>query len=330
MGEPKNTIEINGKLYDARTGKLLNGRTKSKQPAGAVMDGVVKRPHKTAYTQAKPNQSSTKHHKRTEKSETLLRKSVKKPSLKPADQPKGSSSLLSDQAIKERIKRAHTVDKSSKIRRFARNPNFTKTTAPLAVKQPDLAKVKPASTPKHPDETTIQHFEQAVQDASSHLNKYTAKKKRKLLRSKKINALAGSLAVVLLVGFFAWQNEPNIRIRLASADAGFSAHLPGYNPAGFGLSGPIQSQPGKVTINFKSRTDDRSFQITQAASNWSSESLSTELASKSNKQTWQEQGKTVYTYDDSSAAWVDSGVWYQIEGNADLTSDQLRRIVNSF
>ena len=46
-------------------------------------------------------------------------------------------------------------------------------------------------------------------------------------------------------------------------------------------------------------------------------------------QTKEEKGRTVYIYDDSNATWVDGGIWYQIEGDSSLSSDQLLNIVAS-
>ncbi len=54
------------------------------------------------------------------------------------------------------------------------------------------------------------------------------------------------------------------------------------------------------------------------------------LTNKQPFQTFQDAGKTIYIYEDSKATWVNGGVWYQINGNASLTSDQLLRIANSF
>lgn len=338
MGESKNIIEINGKRYDARTGSVVgHSKNSPKKPSGIVMDGVVRKAHPAVPTPKKPvvarskAQTAHAHHKKTKRSSTLMRKGLKKPAAT-HKKPEITPSIGSN--VHARIERARAVVQSKKISRFSEVKSFTKTVAPVAVAHPKnekatAARKKAAAQSGAP---TIQHFEQAMQNATSHLTKYSEKKTKRLFKNKKINAVAGSLAVLLLVGFFGWQNAPNLKMRLAAADSGVSAaHLPAYKPAGFGMTGPIKTEPGKVTVSFKSRTDDRNFTISQAASNWNSESLyNNELASKPNKQTWNEQGKTVYIYDDTSATWVDAGVWYKIEGNAELTTDQLLRIVNSF
>lgn len=299
------------------------------------MDGVVRKtqtvatsvPKKATIARGKA-QTALSHHKKVNRSKTLVRKGLKKPSV--ASKKDATTPVIASNS--PRFERAKNSVQSKKISRFSAPKTFTKTVAPLPVAHPRGYKAHTQKKPVHHETPTIQHFEQAMQNATSHLTKYSEKKTKKLFRSKKINALAGSLAVLLLVGFFGWQNAPNLKMRVASTNSGVSsAHLPSYKPAGFGMAGPIQSEPGKVTVSFKSRTDDRNFRITQASSNWNSEALyNNELASKTNKQSYQEQGKTVYIYDDSNATWVDGGVWYKIEGNANLTTDQLLRMVNSF
>lgn len=332
---------MNGKRYDARTGTLLGSNHKPKSKPGVIMDGVVKRAptapasHHKAVAVPKKTHPSAGHHKGVQRPKTLMRKGLKKPH--PTAKQKTTEPtilpLASEKEIQTRLKRAQKVMQSRYISRFGNEPALTKRSEPVPVAHPK-AHAKTLATQSHNASKTaphIQHFEQAINDASSHLTKFHAQKQKRIFKSKKINALSGTLAVFLMLGFFGWQNAPNLEMQVASRKAGFSASLPGYSPAGYGVAGTVQSQPGKVTVSFKSRTDDKGFSITQRASDWSSDSLlNNQLASKTNKQAWQEQGKTVYIYDGSNATWVDGGVWYQIESNASLTTDQLLRIVNSF
>jgi hypothetical protein len=107
--------------------------------------------------------------------------------------------------------------------------------------------------------------------------------------------------------------------------------MPAYTPAGFSLNRDVQVSPGKITVGFRSNTDDKEFTITQQASNWSSQAMVNNHLIASNKtyQSYDNNGKIVYIYDNSNATWVNGGVWYQINGNATLTSDQLIRIASS-
>lgn len=136
----------------------------------------------------------------------------------------------------------------------------------------------------------------------------------------------------LVVGFFAYQNAPNLSMRLASARAGLEGSLPSYSPAGFGLQGGVSYKPGQIELSYSSHSDDRSYKIIQSTSSWNSETLVQNyepLTQNSNYQTIPNKGKTVYVYNGSNATWVDAGVWYRIEGDSKLSSDQLLNVADS-
>lgn len=139
------------------------------------------------------------------------------------------------------------------------------------------------------------------------------------------------LAAVLLTGFVLYQNIPNLSMRIASSKAGFNASLPGYNPSGYTLSGPVVYSPGKITVNFSSNSDDRDYTLTQQVSNWNSQALIDNFFAVKNKdfETYQEKGKTIFLYDDKNATWVSGGVWYQIQDADELSSSQILNIASS-
>lgn len=120
-------------------------------------------------------------------------------------------------------------------------------------------------------------------------------------------------------------------MRLAASRAGVPGTLPNYQPSGFGMSGPIQYKAGQITIHYKSRSDSRAFHINQRSSEWDSATLLDQFVATNRRsyQTYQDNGKTIYIYDNDNATWVDGGIWYQIEGNSSLNSDQLLRLAAS-
>lgn len=356
MGNPASTIELNGKRYDARTGRIISessnqtaSATRRSEP-GMVLDGFVRRtpprntaaqssaePSKVQSSSAQSPKTTVKNTKRKlEKSKTLMRPAVKKPTaIKNDIQPMKPVPKLPAQNS-GRINRAQAVEKSPHISKFG-NPatsSVKKVHADLPVVAPSFAVLsKNVSNELH-------KLENALIDANSHLHeleKNTVKKvpllQRVGFKNRFANLAALTTAMLLLVGFFGYQNSAAISMRIAATRSGVNAQLPGYQPAGFGVAGGVKSEPGKVSVSFKSRTDDRSFTITQQASNWNSASLLANHVSKNYCntcfQTWQDSGKTVYIYDKSNATWVNGGVWYTVEGNADLTSDQLMRLANS-
>lgn len=311
-----------------------------------------------------PAKHSHSTHQNVQRSKTLKRPGLKKPQklapaaiLKPATQkpvtPQTPTHVVSKHP-EARLHRAKTVDKSSLITKFTRHaqnnaPKLEKRHAALPVAP---APIIPAAVEavehaiqhaahevshvahevSHAAQSTEKRLEHAVQNASSHLAELpaAAQKKRRTLTTKR-NIFAGTVSAMLLFGFFAWQNMPNLEMRLATTRAGFTASLPKYSPAGYGIEGSIKAEANKVEVSYQSRTDDKGFKITQQKSDWNSQTLQSEYITANNKQvnTYPTEGKTVYLYDESSATWVNGGIWYRIEGDAKLTPDQLQRIANS-
>jgi hypothetical protein len=338
LADLKKTIELNGKLYDAATGQVIEtARSISKPSPGAVMDGFVpSRPSKTpqSHIQRKP-----------EPSKTLMRPAVKKPELASKNNISVSAKLLA-KPTQGRTHRAKRISKSPLIRHFthpAHTSNVSKVNRPLPVTHPthDLSDKVAGLAQKAG--TQISHstqlVEKAIASSSSHLMRFEKDLMEKKSfwqrvgwKNKAANFSSLAAAFVLLVGFFAWQNTAQIEMRVAATRAGVSAHLPGYSPAGFGVTGPIQTEPGKVTVSFKSHTDERQFKVTKEASNWNSDSLLNNYFISSNRPTpisYPSDGKTIYIYDDTNATWVNAGVWYNIEGDSNLTTDQLLRLASS-
>lgn len=246
----------------------------------------------------------------------------------------------------------HTVQRQARAEAAAKSPLISRFGAPRSTvvkKEAHLPVVTPSSSIAAPSLPSIknavnnelQRLENVLQDANAHLHQLedgTTKKVsffRKLrFKNKYANIAALSAAFLLLVGFFGYQNQAAISMKVAASKSGVHATLPGYKPAGYGVAGGVKSETGKVSITYKSHTDDKSYTLTQQSSNWNSTALLANHVTKTRcstcYQTWQNDGKTVYIYDNSNATWVNGGVWYKVEGNADLTSDQLLRLANSF
>lgn len=294
-----------------------------------------------------------------ERSKTLMRHALNKPAVpKPESKTpaKKNSQPLPNSIHEARQKRAAAIPKSGAISRFGAHnaTGVTKKVEHLPVQAAPahqagthkIAHAKPA--PSHPpkvaasSQNTPRQSAVSFTDAIAHANSHEQPKASKPnLRHKTARKLgttsrvvsfgAATLAVLLLVGFVAYQNVPNIQMRLAATQAGFNAKLP-VTPSGFSMSGRIESAPGQITVNFRSNSDDRAYQITQKESDWTSTALLDNyvVANKLPYQTYEDKGKTIYIYDGSNATWVNGGVWYEIKGSSNLNSDQLVQIANSF
>lgn len=369
----KHVIELNGQKYDAKTGQLVSAaKTPVKKAATTAaatkhLDGFSRRPVNRAGTATKPL------HSKTQKSQTLMRKVVKKP-VAPA---KVHHTVTAPSAVQKTAKqapkfttikpgrtiRANSVSQSDLISKFGKQPaTIHSKVMPVKPAPADVSPKKPvaAAAPiqKAPAATPIQKapaaapaitnaaapkkkndvFQKAIENAASH-NAPKLKKSRmrnriakKLNVSPKLVSFTGGVMAVLLVGsVFAYQNMPEIAMKIAATRAGLNANLPAYQPSGFALAGPIKYDSGEVTINYKSNSDDRAFNVIQKNSSWNSETLLENFVETATQsyQTFQANGRTIYIYDGNKATWVDGGVWYNIDGQANLNSDQLLKIAES-
>ena len=374
LAKAKTTIELNGKLYDVRSGKIIgqaNSQTQIRPQSknhspGMAFDGFI-RPQKTAsHAPADPSPASpisvpeTRQRQKSavsraaaahaarkpQKAKTLMRPAVKKPKAIAADI-KAAQPVTLKKENKRRHMRAAGVQQSSLIKRFNHqaSPAIVKKAAVLPVAmQADAAAQQLSQQVAHlatSTETQVKHsvdiIEEGLRNASSHLERFEDSLvhgsflERFGFRNKAANLASLGVAFFLLTGFFAWQYAPHIQMRVAAAQSGVPANLPGYKPAGFSSASGFKAEPGKVSVTFRSNSDDRKFTITQQASRWSSDALLTNhiATSKRPYQTYQEEGKTVYIYENSNATWVNGGIWYSIDGDSSLTTDQLLRLANS-
>lgn len=341
MGTQNDTIELNGYKYDARTGAQL-GRADSQgsQSSGnnRSVDGFVRRPaNPTAVTPKQPTPSQNVHSK-VIKSKTLRRQGLKKPVLapkqaepSPAEKAIASRHLQPDHA---RIARAAQAQKHPHIAKFQ-----AKTSAqPIEIKPaPKLADTRAASEPTQVQRTMLplSPFDMALQNANGHEQPAPSKLTFKERASKKLKisprAFSASLGVLLVLGiggFLANQHLSTLAVQLAATRSGVEAKLPSYEPAGFSLSGPVEYSAGQISLSYQSNSDERNFKIVQKNSDWNSQALLENFVQTSDKQfqTVQDKGKTIYIYEGNNATWVSGGVWFQVEGESSLNTDQLLRI----
>jgi hypothetical protein len=314
------------------------------------MDGVAKHvsTSRPPLQRATPTYTAHTVHQKAEKSKTLMRSAVLKPVTKtkksmivesvqkqPKSHPKAP--LATNQ---HRSKRAAEVPKSHLISKFGANvPHPVK--AQLDVlpvqappEQEPLAKEVLFQSLHH----AVSPFQHALEQATSHTQPKHKKQrahhkiaKKMGVKPRVLNASAAALSVLLIGGFIAYQNVPNLAMRVAATKAGVHGGLPSYQPSGFSIKGPIQFSSGQITISYRSHSDDRAFSMVQRTSEWNSDALLKNFVAVDNRayQTYQDEDKTIFMYDSGNATWVDNGVWYQIEGKEALSSDQLLRMAKS-
>lgn len=229
------------------------------------------------------------------------------------------------------------VQKSPHISKFARDPqavvaarhkaDIAPATHPVVHKVAAATTPHSISTPTHRTAKDVKHAElgKALATAQS-VNEPTKKP-----RSRALNVMAASLGVLLITGYFTYVNMPNLSVRVAAAQAGIDASYPEYRPVGYRLNGPVAYQNGQVSMKFASNSGPVGFALNQSNSNWDSSALLEKYVSPRSEgkyATYNDGGLTIYTYG-TDAAWVNGGILYTVEGDANLSNEQIRRIATS-
>lgn len=345
-------LEINGVLYDARTGDVVSNAPAAQPSAkphiphtsGVSVDGI--KPKKPL----SPTRHSNHAARTVHKSRTLMRTAVKKPVMdmvhltpsKPTYestiQSSASYSTHSQQA--SRMHRAQNASKHHTVQKFAKPVSVHTKITDLSVAPMPVANI-PAlavATPTKPQPTTSRDF------VSSQLAKTiehtdapakNLKPKRRFVGTLKKSPLKGALAVVaslfLVGGLVTYFNLPSIEIALASKRAGITAKSPSDIPSNFALNRNIKTNNGIVTLEYSSRTDDRTISLTQQKLDTTTNSLEEDLVKQSGReyQKFEVGGLTLYLTGPGTADWVDGGMRYTVSGNTGLSTDQLASIAMS-
>jgi len=328
---------------------------------GMSMELVARRPD----VSRNPAKVAAAH--KPEKAKTLMRHVVKKPevNMKKAIKTQAPSEIaaasVKDVAPQHKVA-AHTVDtrrkaralqaaQSRRIQRFTpiqqnypvqraqattvATANRRPTTTPTQHAAPGKPATSPAHNtahndqPQHKTHHTPRHtdiFEAAIANAKSH--EQPAHKPKRKASQRFAGIAAGLAAFVVLGGFIAYMNMPNIEMRVASVKAGFHAQLPGYSPTGYAMDGGIKAQRGVVATTYRSGAS--SYTVQQQSSDWDSQTLYDNVVAMSTEkqETVSGQGRTVYIYG-NDAAWVNGGVLYNVKSDGSLNSQEILSIATS-
>ncbi len=355
MSNPKNTITINGKLYDASTGNPVGGGA----PAHRTTDGITrhvapvaaqKTSHPSGHVIERSSVSAKAIHQQHDRSKTLVRGAVRNPTTH--KRPTSHAAADVHLTPRQKLQPHHALSPKDKLRQESQTPRNKLVSKFGAQHQPVVRKhghiaVQPApasQTVSRPIEEIVPKtpasvlLDAALVKAVSHEQpRYHAEPKRRRIARKmglspRIVSISASIAFVFLVGaYFTYQNLPRIAMGIAASRAGVPASYPGYTPSGYALAGRITYSPGQIVVNFKSKQDQQSYAITQQQSNWNSEALEDSYVAKlsQNVRTETAAGRKVFLYGDTNATWVDGGIWYRVEGKANLSTDQLLKLAAS-
>lgn len=300
------TVTINGKKYDAVTGLP-----------------VTQTPQKTA----KRPTHATGVHAAPQRSQTLVRRTTKKPAsaAKPVHKPGQTMDIARSRSISRFAPHPVTVVKPQpKVIDTppVHHPLLTRAHEKQAISRPVTAPVAPTSKQIKDREIAKALAAPAVKPVS----------KRFTRRHPKLITIIGlSIVAAVAVAYIVYLNMPALSVRVAAAQAGISATYPQYQPDGYSLDGPVTFTDGAVSIHFSANTGSTKFNITQTKSSWDSTAVLDNVVKKAtgnNYITSQERGLTIFSYG-GNAAWVNAGILYTIQGDAPLSGDQIRRIATS-
>jgi hypothetical protein len=314
----KQTVTINGVIYDTQTGMPVDGTVRPAQP---IVDFAPK-----------PKGHSAKAmHRTTQKSQTLRRQVVKHAT------PSVTASTPSP-ATKPDIARSPSITK------FAPHPVGAKPTAPVRrmhdiapAAHPIAAKAvshghRHTATSAHAPKPSQVIKQEAIAEALAKAP--THKTRDKAVRRKQPRALtiaSASLALLLLGGYFTYLNMPSLSVRMAAVQSGVSASYPGYHPDGYNIRGLVTYNDSSVNMTFAANGGPQSYTIGQTKSNLDSSAvLENYVKPKAGGSyiPYSQQGLTIYIFG-NDAAWVNGGILYTINGNAPLSSDQILHIASS-
>ncbi|MEP7205114.1 MAG: hypothetical protein ABI716_02890 [Candidatus Saccharibacteria bacterium] len=310
MMEKTKIVTINGMRYDAHTGLPLQNRQPTTPAAKALAAAGV--------------------HSVLQKSQTLVRRATKKPILTPASRPNRLPGRSMDIARSVKISRfaAHPVKVAPKV---ASKPDIQPAVHPTIGRLNKRHAAKQAPVATHVPLAAKDIKAAAITAALAKPVVIPAKKSFFKHHAHFINLFTIGAVIVILGAYFTYLNLPGWSVRVAAGQAGIDATYPEYRPDGYRLNGPVTYADGQVVIDFIANTGSNKFSLKQSKSTWDSSAVLDNIVRKDVGEKYitnQERGLTIYTYN-GNAAWVNAGILYVIDGNAPLSSEQIRRIATS-
>jgi hypothetical protein len=220
------------------------------------------------------------------------------------------------------------VQRDFRVSRFGKKglntDNFSIKYQPLPVKVPLTGDSITNNMFSEPLSAETQERHQSVK---SHYQKQV-----KLHRWRKRFFIAAVVIIILIIlGYLFYQLTPAIDVKVAAIHANISAQLPSYHPPDYAFKAPVRYGAGIVNIDYKSKTSNYSYIISQQATHWNSQLLRNDYISTLNEPyiTVSSNNQTIYLYGVGQAAWINKGILYQISGNADLTQTEIVNIASS-
>lgn len=152
---------------------------------------------------------------------------------------------------------------------------------------------------------------------------------RRFVSMRSVKFLTPIVVIVLGGIYLFYLNAPKIGLKLAESKSGIAISAPSYVPNDFSLDRTIETETGKVTLNFVNGADN--YSVSQSISDWDSMALLENKVLKETKDynAYTDRGLTIYVYD-GKAVWVNQGKVNEIDlGSAKLDVEEMIRIAGS-
>jgi len=122
---------------------------------------------------------------------------------------------------------------------------------------------------------------------------------------------------------------PSFSFNLAASQAGITgANYPSFTIDGYSFDGTVQTENGRITVNFRNNSGE-TYSVSQQNSTWDSEGLLQNYIKIRglNYQITTQQGLTIFQLDDG-AMWVSGGILFTINGGEQLSMDDILNIIS--
>lgn len=323
----KQTVELNGKHYDAVSGEPVRSTT----------------------SLAAPRHTAANHTRRhaAQSSQTLMRRAVKKPAVSPhfavihPVQRSAMHAIEVKRGIRKiddaRHERARSIAQSPHVSRYSQAPGVTVSYASIPV-QPEpkqLEKEAPSAPPPLQAHPATDMFEKAIEHATHYVD--IAAERMQFNRKKRLHAVhmtAGLTALAVVAGFAFFLNSPAAQIRLSGLKSGINRSTPDLKATGFRYAG-VQTKDDTRVLGLADTAGN--YQLRQTPTNWSGSAMikSVSATAASGARNYQEirfAGYTVYRLSNGTYTWVKNGIWYQFsptDGHKAIPLDKLSALIQN-
>ena len=332
------TVVVNGIRYDDVTGLPIKEKEEKKLESGAKR--TSKAPIVSRNLSTKKYGDIIQNHKNVKLSTTKEKPKVATNTTVPTKETSPTAKVVAQRPVTNRTS-ISSQRKFSDVRP-ATKPVTPKTTfVAKTVRNQNILRSKGMSQnisnksvkqPLPANEIKELVLKQAVKTAKDQSEKPKIRVKGEGKRRLKLIALL-SIFIVITLSVLVYISMPQIALTFSNQKSGISASYPSYIPDGYRISSLAKLDNNKVTIDYSDNDNKAKYTIYQETSNYNSYALLDNVVKpKANDkyETYTDRGLTIYIWGNVKATWVNRGILYTIEGNANLSTDQIKSIALSF